>query len=882
MQWRSGKDLRELFLSYFEDNGHRKFNSFSLVPDDPTLLFTIAGMVPFKPYFLGIRTPSFNRATSAQKCVRTNDIENVGRTARHHTLFEMLGNFSFGDYFKSGAAAFAWTFLTEKVGLDPDRFYPTIYKDDDDAFNIWSREIGVPSERIYRLGEEDNFWSVGPVGPCGPCSELIYDQGPAFSCGSPDCGVGCNCDRFLEIWNLVFMQYNRLDDGTLEPLPKQNIDTGMGLERLASVVQQVSGDFQTDLFKPLVDRVCEVCGIDYGRGGSGDMAARVISDHFRATAFMIADGVLPSNEGRGYVLRRILRRAIRFGRLSGVEKPFLMDLYPTLVEVMGDPYRELTEQRPLIEQVIEMEETRFGRTLEQGLGLLEAEIRSLRSKKRDALPGDVAFELYDTFGFPYELTEEVCQEQGVSVNRDGFTEEMEKQRERARAGARTSAMQTGGSVFDKIRESSGATTFEGYVSDSLRTSITAIVSGDRKVQRAAAGEDVMIILSETPFYGEGGGQVGDHGTICGESFRGAVTDTVRHSGDLTIHKTRILEGEAVEGSDVVAEVEGDRRRSVKSHHSATHLLHEALNRVLGDHVTQAGSLVDDEFLRFDFTHLKPMTRKEIEDVERIVNRQILENTPLEIIHMDLESAKKLGARALFDEKYGESVRVVRVPGFSTELCGGTHVDATGDIGSFKIIREEGIGSGVRRITALTGMPAFEHFHRLSDTVSELESILSTPADRLGKKMTEMQEENRKLAGELEKMRSRMALSKVDELVASRISAGPVSVVMGRYRDISPESVRSVGDRVRQKLSGSVVILFAVNADQARIVAMADGKAVDLGVDCGKLVKKIAGELGGGGGGRPDMAQAGIRDVPGIKSVMPKVPEMIIAMTGKKS
>lgn len=879
MQWRSGKDLRELFLSYYENNGHRRFPSFSLVPDDPTLLFTIAGMVPFKPYFLGMRTPAFNRATTAQKCVRTNDIDNVGRTARHHTLFEMLGNFSFGDYFKSGAASFAWSFLTEKIGLDPNRLYPTIYKEDEEAFDIWNREIGVSAERIYRLGEEDNFWSVGPVGPCGPCSELIYDQGPAFSCDSPDCGVGCDCDRFLEIWNLVFMQYNRLEDGTLEPLPKQNIDTGMGLERLASVVQQVSGDFQTDLFKPLVDSSCEICGIDYGRGGSGDMAARVISDHFRATAFMIADGVLPSNEGRGYVLRRILRRAIRFGRLSGVQRPFLMDLYPTLVEVMGDPYRELIEQRSLIEQVVELEEARFGRTLEQGLHLLETEISSLRSEGRDRLPGNVAFELYDTFGFPLELTEEVCQEQGVSVNRDGFAEEMEKQRERARAGARTSIIQTGGSVFDRIREASGTTTFSGYVSDCIKTRITAIVKGDKKVPRAAAGEDVMIILSETPFYGEGGGQIGDRGTISGESFKAVVTDTVRHSGDLTIHKAKILEGEALDGSSVLAEVESDRRSSIKSHHSATHLLHEALNRVLGDHVTQAGSLVTEEFLRFDFTHLKPMTQKEIEDVERIVNRQILRNIPLEIMQTDLESARKLGAKALFDEKYGETVRVVKVPGFSTELCGGTHVDATGDIGSFKIIREEGIGSGVRRITALAGMPSFEYFRKLSCIVAKLESILSIPADNLRKKITEMQEENRNLAVELEKIRSRMALSRVDELIASKTFAGTVSVVVGQYQDISLESVRIVGDRIRQKLSEVVVVIFAVNIEQAQIVAMADQKALNLGVDCGKLVKKIAGELGGGGGGRPDMAQAGIKDIHGIESVMLKVPEMILSMTG---
>ncbi|MDO9508214.1 MAG: alanine--tRNA ligase [Thermovirgaceae bacterium] len=880
MQWRRGKELRELFLSYFEKNGHRVFPSFSLVPDDPTLLFTIAGMVPFKPYFLGMRKPGFKRATTAQKCVRTNDIDNVGRTARHHTLFEMLGNFSFGDYFKSGAAAFAWEFLTEKVGLDPSRLYPTIYREDEEAFEIWNRQIGVSAERIYRLGEADNFWSVGPVGPCGPCSELIYDQGPLFSCGRPDCGVGCECDRFLEVWNLVFMQYNRLEDGSLEPLPKQNIDTGMGLERLASVVQQVSGDFQTDLFKPLVDRSCEVCGIEYGKGEAGDMAARVISDHFRATAFMIADGVLPSNEGRGYVLRRILRRAIRFGKLSGVEKPFLMDLYPTLVEVMGDPYRELIDQRSLIEQVVEMEESRFGRTLEQGLRLLETEIGTILSSKGDSLPGDVAFELYDTFGFPFELTEEVCQEQGVSVNRDGFTDQMEKQRERARAGARASSRQIGGSVFDKIRDESGPTKFAGYVSDSLKTRILAIVSGEKKISRAVSGDETLLILSETPFYGDGGGQVGDRGTITGDSFKAEVTDTVKHAGDLIVHKVRIIEGDVSGGDTVLAEVDHERRMGIKSHHSSTHLLHEALTRVLGDHVTQAGSLVTDEFLRFDFTHMKALTGKEIEDAERIVNRQILENTPLEIIQTDLVSARKIGAKALFDEKYGETVRVVKVPGFSAELCGGTHVDATGDIGPFKIVREEGIGSGVRRITAFAGLSSLEHFRKLSDTVAALEERLSVPGDKLEKKVCEMQDENRKLAGELEKLRLRLALSRIDELVAAKIPAGPVYVVVGQYEGISSDSVRSVGDRIRQKISGVVVILAAINKEQAMVIAMADKKAVGHGVDCGRLVRTIGGELGGGGGGRPDMAQAGVRDIEKIGAALSRAPEIIFAMTGE--
>jgi len=880
MRWRSGKELREMFLSYFERNGHRRFPSFSLVPDDPTLLFTIAGMVPFKPYFLGKREPPFKRATTSQKCVRTNDIENVGRTARHHTLFEMLGNFSFGDYFKSGAAAFAWEFLTVEAGLDPDRLYPTIYKDDEEAFSIWNGEIGVPKDRIYRMGEEDNFWSVGPVGPCGPCSELIYDQGPSFSCGRPDCGVGCECDRYLEVWNLVFMQYNRLEDGTLEPLPKQNIDTGMGLERLSSVVQQVEGDFQTDLFKPLIDKSCEICGTRYGDGPSSDRAARVIADHFRATAFMIADGVLPSNEGRGYVLRRILRRAVRFGRLFGVDRPFLMDLYPVLIDVMGDPYGELIEQRLLIGQVVELEEDRFGKTLEMGLHLLESEIGSLAPGKEDTLPGSVAFELYDTFGFPYELTEEVCQEKGVSVDREGFEEEMEKQRERARAGAKAASQGIGKSLFDEIREEQGATAFCGYTSERANTTITAVTVDSGRVASAPEGSEALLVLGETPFYGEGGGQVGDRGNISGESFQADVTDTIKNSGDLVAHKVVVTRGEAAVGLSVVAEVDGPRRRAIRAHHTATHLLHEALTRVLGRHVTQAGSLVNEEMLRFDFTHMKPLSAEEIDEVEVMVNRQVLLNTPLEVILTDMESAKRLGAKALFNEKYGSEVRVVRVPGFSAELCGGTHVDATGDIGSFKIIREEGIGSGVRRITALAGLPAFLHHQRLSGQVEALERLFSVPAEELEKRAGEVIRENRRLSGQLEKQKSRQALSRVEELLRGREEAGGVSVVTGVLEGSGPEALREVGDRVRQRLSPVVVVLAVGEGDRGHLVAMADKKAVALGVDCGILVRRIAASLGGGGGGRADMAQAGFRDVAGLPMALEGVRGLVLDMTGE--
>ncbi|MFP4482479.1 MAG: alanine--tRNA ligase, partial [Thermovirgaceae bacterium] len=700
MEYRSGKQLRELFLSYFEQRGHRRFPSFSLVPDDPTILFTIAGMVPFKPYFLGQKTPEMSRAVTSQKCVRTNDIDNVGRTARHHTFFEMLGNFSFGDYFKAEAAPFAWEFLTEVIGLDPDRLYPTIYVDDDEAFEIWNRSVGVPKERIYRLGAEDNFWSVGPVGPCGPCSELIYDQGPAFSCGKPECDVGCECDRYLEIWNLVFMQYNRDEKGNMEPLPKQNIDTGMGLERLASVVQQVKGDFETDLFRPLVDRAAAVMGIRYGATPEGDMALRVISDHFRAMAFMIADGVLPSNEGRGYVLRRILRRAVRYGRMTGIDRPFLTELMPTLKDLMAEPYEELVESESLISQVLEQEERRFGRTLEQGTNLLEGELDSLERKKGRTLDGELAFELYDTYGFPFELTEEICAEKGISVDRKGFERAMERQRERARAHSKRQAAPGASNLYEKLLEKSGSTEFVGYTSEETEAVVRAVFSNGEEASLLEEGQEGEVVLETTPFYAERGGQVGDTGRLAWEGGEALVSDTYPGAQELTVQKVKVLSGLLKAGSEVKAAVDGKRRRKIKAHHTATHILHEALIRVLGDHVKQAGSLVTPDFLRFDFTHVKPLSDEEIEAAEAVMFETVTDNTPLQVLRTSVDEAKKLGAKALFDEKYGEEVRVVRIPGYSAELCGGTHVDATGDIGMVKIVREEGIGSGLRRITAV--------------------------------------------------------------------------------------------------------------------------------------------------------------------------------------
>ncbi|MGC9489982.1 MAG: alanine--tRNA ligase [Thermovirgaceae bacterium] len=880
MKYRTGRQLRELFLSYFEQRGHRRFPSFSLVPDDPTILFTIAGMVPFKPYFLGQKTPEMSRAVTSQKCVRTNDIDNVGRTARHHTFFEMLGNFSFGDYFKAEAAFFAWEFLTKVIGLDPDRLYPTVYVDDDEAFEIWNRTVGVPKERIYRLGAEDNFWSVGPVGPCGPCSELIYDQGPAFSCGKPDCDVGCSCDRYLEIWNLVFMQYNRYEDGTMEPLPKQNIDTGMGLERLASVVQQVKGDFETDLFRPLIDRAAEVMGIRYGGTPEGDMALRVISDHFRALAFMIADGVLPSNEGRGYVLRRILRRAVRYGRMTGMDRPFLTELMPTLKDLMGDPYEELAENESLISQVLEQEERRFGRTLEQGTNLLEGELALLTKRQAKTLDGKLAFELYDTYGFPLELTEEICAEKGIAVDRKGFETAMQQQRERARAHSKRQATPGTSDLYEKVLGKAGVTEFVGYTSEQAQTLVSALFLDGEETLVLEEGQEGEVILDSTPFYAEKGGQVGDTGSITWDAGEALVTDTYLQAQELTVHKVKVLSGRLEKGAEVNAAVDERRRRGIKAHHTATHILHEALIRVLGDHVKQAGSLVTQDFLRFDFTHVKPLSTEEIEAVEAIMFETVTGNTPLQVLYTSVGEAKKLGAKALFDEKYGEEVRVIRIPGYSAELCGGTHVDATGDIGVVKIVREEGIGSGLRRITAVAHDGAFRLFQEQSALVGRLAEKAGAAETELEEKLSALLEERKDLKDEMERLSLVAALEKADTLLEEGVTVGEITVVTGIFENTPQEILRQVGDHIRQKKSPVVTCLASLSGSDVTFIVMADKPALKAGVHAGKLAASAAKVLGGGGGGRPDIASAGAKTPDGLEDALKKVPGFVGEQIGK--
>ncbi len=881
MQYRSGKELRELFLSYFEEKGCKRYRSFSLVPDDPTLLFTIAGMVPFKQYFLGLKTPEVKRATTAQKCVRTNDIENVGRTARHHTFFEMLGTFSFGDYFKEEIIPWAWEFLTERVGLEPDRLYATIYLDDDEAHDIWRDKVGLPENRIVRLGADDNFWAAGPVGPCGPCSEIIYDQGPEFSCGKPTCTVGCDCDRYLEIWNLVFMQYNRDEAGNLTPLPNKNIDTGMGLERLSSVVQRVPNDFETDLFRPIIDKACELGGVKYGKDPKKDMAVKVISDHIRASAFMIADGILPTNDGGGYVLRRLIRRSARYGKLLGIERPFLTELLPSVRESIGDEYTELLEQSCAIEQILKTEEERFTKTLSQGSDLLESEINQLKNNSLSTLPGSVAFVLYDTYGFPLELTEEMCEEEGISVDKDGFNKAMDDQRERARASSKQTSSVISKNAYTELADRTGPSRFCGYDHTSAEAEVSAIICEGKEKDFIAEGESADIILTETPFYAEKGGQVGDTGLITAENVIFQVEDTIYPVNDLIVHRGRLLKGSIKKNQAVTASIDTARRKNIQRHHTATHLIHEALSKVLGQHVRQAGSIVTPTFLRFDFNHFAPLTTDQLREIESIVYEQVLSNLPVNTTLMPIEEAKKTGAKALFDEKYGDEVRVLEIPGYSTELCGGTHVKATGEIGVVKIIREEGIGSGVRRINAIVGQNALAAFQRFSYLSGTLMSMLGEDLDSVLNRVEDLLDEKKMLERKNRELQVKAAMSDIEESIKPCASVNGVDLIMEKFENMNPDLLRQVGDRIKQKYPVAVILLAGIGEEQhVTLTSMASEEAVSKGIRADEFLKEIADLIGGRGGGRPTLAQGRAPDAGRLNEAVTKAPEIFARLAAK--
>lgn len=838
----SGHELRKTFLSFFEERGHKVFPSFSLIPDDPTILLTIAGMVPFKPYFLGEKRPPVSRAVTCQKCVRTNDIENVGYTARHHTFFEMLGNFSFGDYFKREAIDWAWKFVTEVLGLPRERLWVTIYKDDDEAFDIWHKHIGLPEERIVRMGEEDNFWKVGPVGPCGPCSEIIIDQGEEFGCGKDTCGVGCSCDRYLELWNLVFMQYNRREDGTLEPLPKKNIDTGMGLERLASVMQGVKNDFETDLLFPIIKKVENLCGVKYGDSSETDRAMKIIADHIRALTFMVSDGIMPSNEGRGYVLRRILRRAVVNGLRLGFEKPFLHELVSKVVEMMGEVYQELVESHRLTSEVILLEEERFRRTLSYGLNLFEEIVSKAKSSGSNILSGEDVFKLYDTYGFPYELTKEMAREHGLGIDEKGFLKAMEEQRERARRILRRGTIEE---TYRTIKDEVGETLFLGYERLESQAKVLRVIE---------SGNVIEVILDRTPCYPEKGGQVGDKGKIYSPSFEGKIEDTYSPIEGLIVHKVSPLRGVLKEGELVNVEVNSFLRRETAKHHTATHLLHQALCDVLGSHVKQNGSLVSPERLRFDFSHFSPLRPEELEKVERIVNEKIWEDLKVEVLKLDLEEAKKMGAKALFEGKYGEKVRVLKIGDYSLELCGGTHLERTGLIGIFKIVSETGIGANLRRIEAVCGKAAFEYIKAL-----EREQKL---------RICSLEKREEELTRVLREKKLELGRLYIERISPKQIKG--VNVFSYFIADLDTSELRILGDEIKSRLKSCVVVLGSGDKDKAVLIAMVTPDLVNLGWDASKIVRNIGALIGGGGGGKAGYAQAGGKDQEKLKEILANI------------
>ncbi|MSQ28669.1 MAG: alanine--tRNA ligase [Dehalococcoidia bacterium] len=872
----TGDQLREAFLRFFEQRSHQRVVSSSLIPRaDPTLLFVNAGMVQFKDVFLGADARGYSRATTAQKCVRAggkhNDLDSVGRTARHHTFFEMLGNFSFGDYFKRDAIDYAWSFVTQELGLPRDRLWITIFERDDEAKELWQEVAGVAPERILRLGEHDNFWAMGETGPCGPCSEIHYDRGAAARCSAPVCAIGvCDCDRWLEIWNLVFMQFNRDTTGTLTPLPRPSIDTGMGLERVASILQNVNTNYETDLLRPVVDAVVNISGVPYDAGEPG-FPHRVIADHARACTFLISDGVLPGNEGRGYVLRRILRRAIRFGRKLGLDRPFMGTMSGAVVARMQAAYPELNDKQSLVERVLTLEEERFGQTLTTGMALLEGLLTEVDSL--GCLAGRDAFRLYDTYGFPYELTEEIAREQGLTVDRAGFEAEMEQQRTRART-ARRAGREAGGSGLDYDALPLPATVFLGYASTTGDARVVSIASGGAATEEATEGQKVEVVLDHTPFYGEGGGQVGDQGELLSGSGAVRVIDTFHAGRGLLVHRGVVSHGGIMVNEVVTAKVDANRRADIARNHTATHLLHAALRIVLGPHVQQAGSLVAPERLRFDFAHIAPLTRDEVGQVERLVNEKIREDWGVSHREMGFQEAVQEGALAFFDEKYGNLVRVIAIGApdvvrphfhpeagttFSKELCGGTHCFQTGEVGLFHVVSEGSVGAGIRRIEAVTGRAAEELFQqRLAGMEDIARQLGSTPQDAPARVATLVQalDVERRRTQELQRTLSRL---QVDDLLSRSTEVEGVQVLAARVQAQNFEQMRELSDLLREKMASGVAVLGAIFDDRPNFLVAATKDAVARGVNAGNLVREAASVAGGGGGGRADMAQAGGKD-----------------------
>ena len=867
-------ELRQMFLDFFESKGHLVMNSFSLVPqNDNSLLLINAGMAPLKPYFTGAEIPPRTRVATCQKCIRTGDIENVGKTARHGTFFEMLGNFSFGDYFKHEAIAWSWEFLTKVVGLDENRLYPSVYEEDDEAFDIWNKEIGVPADRIFRFGKEDNFWEHG-AGPCGPCSEIYYDRGEKYGCGKPGCTVGCDCDRYMEVWNNVFTQFENDGEGHYETLKQKNIDTGMGLERLAVVVQDVDSIFDVDTLCALRNKVCEVAGKTYGVHHDDDVSIRLITDHMRSATFLISDGVMPTNEGRGYVLRRLIRRAARHGRLLGIEGPFLEKLSETVIEGSKDGYPELEEKKTFILNVLHNEESQFNKTIDQGLKILADLEAEMKEAGKSVLGGSDAFRLYDTYGFPIDLTKEILEEKGYTIDEDGFKEEMEVQRKRARESrAVSNYMGADATVYDEI-DRNITTEFTGYDKLEATSKVTVLTTETEIVDSLMEGQKGTIFVEKTPFYATMGGQEGDTGVITTANGVFRVEDTIKLRGGKYGHVGVMESGMISGGEEVTLKVDEQERKDTCKNHSATHLLQKALKTVLGAHVEQKGSLVNPTRLRFDFAHFQAMTPEEIAETEALVNKEIQAALPVTTQIMGIEEAKKTGAMALFGEKYGDEVRVVSMGDFSVELCGGTHVANTANITLFKIVSEAGVAAGVRRIEALTGNNVIEYYRQMEENLHTIAKTLKTSPAEITEKITHLQKEVKELQSENESLKSKMAQDSLGNVMDQVVKVKGVKVLASAVDGVDMNGLRDLGDQLKEKLGEGVVVLASAKDGKVSLLAMATQGAMDKGAHAGNLIKAAAAIVGGGGGGRPNMAQAGGKNPDKIPEAIAKVAELV--------
>ncbi len=873
----TGNEIRAKFLKYFEERGHTIISSSSLVPhNDPTLLFTNAGMNQFKDCFLGDEKREYVRATTSQKCVRAggkhNDLENVGRTARHHTFFEMLGNFYFGDYFKKEAIAYAWYFLTEELGLDKDRLYVSVYTDDDEAANIWHHQEGVPRERIFRF-EEDNFWSMGDTGPCGPCSEIFYDNGAEIGCDSPNCTVGCDCDRYMEIWNNVFMQYDRQPDGTLIPLPKPAVDTGMGLERLATVLQGVQSNYDTDLLRSIISYIEKLSGKTYGDNEENDVSMRVMADHSRATAYLIADGVLPSNEGRGYVLRRIMRRAMRHAKMLGFEDPILFKTAVYVLESMATAYPEEAKRKDFVAKVVQNEEERFIQTLGNGLRILQDEIASLAADKKTIIPGETVFKLYDTYGFPVDLTADIVEKDGYSLDEEGFEACMEEQRAKARKHWKGSGEEAVSTIYKQLVEKGLKTEFSGYDKLEDQGDVLALIRQGELVDESSCGETVEVITTVTPCYGESGGQVGDTGEIITTEATLRIIDTRKPLPELFVHICEVVTGAIKTGDTATIKVDNERRQKIILNHTATHLLQAALQKHLGNHIKQAGSLVTAERLRFDFTHFSPVTAEELSKIETEVNQQIRANAQVECREMSADAAKDAGAMALFGEKYGDVVRVVNIGDYSMELCGGTHARAAGDIGLFRILSESGIAAGVRRIEAVTGATALAQIQEQQQTLQRLANLVKSDPQKLELRLQKMVEQQKELEKELEQLQAKANANRSGELLDQVQDVNGIKLLAVKISDVDGKGLREFSDQLRDKLGSGVLVLVSdAGGKVALLVAVT--KDLTSQVKAGNLIKPLAEIVGGRGGGRPELAQAGGSDIGKIDELLKAAPEQL--------